>query len=310
MSIDRERAEGEKMSAPPVGAMQQAAIGNSPYANPGEVLNIACVLTGRWPQVHPKLAARFPDLGERYVEHLYAMVSRFAPVGTPWTFTCFTDRLPHHMPDIPTRKLPEHIDGWFNKLYLFSPDAFPEGSRVLYFDLDTAIVGTLTALAGVRLDVPVFLRDVWAASHAASGLFSFRAGPALYPIWTEFALNIGRRRPFASPRPFPMAKVPGWGPMTQGIHTDEQWLHHYIYPNGWAAWQDLVPGACLSYKYDVKGQNRDKAPPTGLTPDARVVFFHGLPRPHDVVAPWNPHFRGIHDPPQAEVAAHRIDTKW
>lgn len=108
-----------------------------------------------------------------------------------------------------------------------------------------------------------------------------------------------------------MARVPGWGPMTQGIRTDEQWLHHYIYPNGWAAWQDLIPGACLSYKYDIKAQNRGRAEAKPIVPGStKVIFFHGQPRPHDVVAQWNPHWRGVMDPPPAEIAAHRIDTKW
>jgi hypothetical protein len=304
----------EGMPPPPAGFTAQPHIGNHPeprYYDPDpEMVWVACVLQGTWPHPTDKLREKVPDLSERYVEHLYEMVSRYMPRNIRWRFVCFTDRQTNHMPGIPIRTLPRGYNGWFNKLHLFSPHAFPVGARVLYFDLDTAIVGDLSAFTTVPLDRPVFLRDVWASGHAASGLFSFRSGPALYPIWKDF-----EKRGLHPPPYVPVKKgvVPNWGHPNgaqwrapQQIRTDEEWLHQYLYPNAWANWQELLPGAAVSYPLDMAKQGK------ALTdyPDARVVFFHGWPRPHQVVKPWNLHWRGVMDPPPAEIAPHRIDTKW
>jgi hypothetical protein len=287
----------EGMPSPPAGLTAQTHIGNHPdqrYYDPDpEMVWVACVLHGTWPHPTDKLREKVPDLSERYVEHLYEMVSRYMPRNIRWRFVCFTDRTVTSMPGIPIRTLPRGYNGWFNKLYLFSPYAFPVGARVLYFDLDTAIVGDLSAFATVPLDRPVFLRDVWASGHAASGLFSFRSGPALYPIWKAFEKRGLHRPPYA---PVTKGVVPNWEHPNgaqwrapEQIRTDEEWLHQYLYPDAWANWQQLLPGAAVSYPLDMVKQRK------ALTdyPDARVVFFHGWPRPHQVVKPWNPHYKGV-----------------
>lgn len=259
-----------------------------------DLVFICCVLQGEWPIVSPSFKAAhpdIPDLGARYVRIIHESVQRYAPRGMAYRFAAFTDR--RDIPGVATRPLPRGIYGWFNKLWLFSPDAFPVGTRVLCFDLDTAIVGDLTALATVALDLPIFLRDVWGAHHAASGVFSFRSGPALYPIWSEFERYVGKRPPYIPNREHPMRGVPGWGQCVRECRTDEQWLHHFVYPNGWRAWQEVLPSKFLSYKHDILRMRANAPEPEPLTPErakaASIVYFHGQPRPHDVIAPWNPH---------------------
>lgn len=316
----------EGMPPPPAGSVQLASIGDLPagadpnssqHASSPDMVNIACLLTGSWPHPTPALRQKVPDLSERYVEHLYAGVSRFMPPNIPWRFTCFTDREPQHMPGIPTHKLPGGYNGWFNKLYLFSPEAYPAGARVLYFDLDTAITGNLARLATASLDVPILLRDVWASAHAASGVMSFRAGPALHPVWAEFR-NRGLHPP---PYTAVAARLKAGTAYQEGkgrmIRTDEQWLHQYLYPDNWAGWQDIFgETALVSYKKNILGMNSGKGwrAPRGWKPadtDTSVVYFHGVPRPHDVVVPWQSNWRGVHDRPQGTaVAAHRIEEIW
>lgn len=240
---------------------------SSPPEN--EMLWVTCVLWGRWPSTRDKGSQ--PDgLSERYVYKLQSMVKKWAPFNT--RFICFTDRKQSQMPGVATLGLPEleHVRGWFNKLYLFSADAFPVGARVLYFDLDTAIVGSLSDVASVPLDRPVFLRDVLCAPRLASGVFSFRAGPEHYKTWTDYVTFSARYRGMA-------------------MATDEQWLMRY-YPSAQReCWQHLLPGQMVSYKVNLK----KKDPPPGT----RVVFFHGKPRPHEVDRPWNEHgYFNSHNP--------------
>jgi hypothetical protein len=48
----------------------------------------------------------------------------------------------------------------------------------------------------------------------------------------------------------------------------------------WEAWQDLFPGSVGSYKNTWK----QKKPP----PEARIVCFHGKPKPYEVDHDWVP----------------------
>ena len=263
---------------PPPGAQCQPALGNAPgLAQFNDICHVVCVLRGDWPHEARGQKWRVPDLGEHYVDALYGMVSRHAPRNQPWRFTCFTDRKAHHLPHIPTRPLPEGLYGWFAKLYLFSPEAFPVGTRVLYFDLDTCIVGNLAGLAGVELQRPVFLRGMWPSVHASTGIFSFRSGPSLYPIWREFEAQSKFAPPYKTPRPI----TPHLGKVT----TDELWVRHFVTAGEYATWQDLFPGEVVSYKNVFR--------PNGSTGKEKVIYFHGLPRPHTVKEPWNPIGREI-----------------
>src|SRR5579863_5407428 len=110
------------MPPPPAGLTAQPHIGNHPAShdvlNDSEMVWVACVLSGTWPHPTDKLREKVPDLSERYVEHLYEMVSRYMPRNIRWRFVAFTDRQTNHMPGIPIRTLPRGYNGWFNKLHL------------------------------------------------------------------------------------------------------------------------------------------------------------------------------------------------
>lgn len=248
-----------KMPPPPPGAHQLPSIGDAPlsaseYPTALETTYVACVLTGNWPGEFKAARKLVPDLGAHYVRCLYEMVSRWAPRNLAWRFVCFTDRC--EIPGVPTRPLLPGVYSYFNKLQLFSGEAFPVGARVIYFDLDTRIVGDWTPLAQVTLSWPVFLRNMWdGARLPASGVMSWRAGELSY-IWDGFA-GVADLRP-------PYGRVRGAG---LGVRTDEEWIHQYT--DAWRAWQDLLPGAFSSYKRDEKC-------------GSIVQYFHGRPRNHEV----------------------------
>lgn len=216
---------------------------------------ICTFLTGKWPQSRP-------ELGMAYVEELWYACSKFAPQAE---FRFFSDRPCAH-PD--AELLPKWLPGWWSKLYAFAPHNFPLRSRVLVLDLDTVVAGRLDEVLDAPLDKPIFIRDAHFRRHAGSGAFMFEAGEPTARIWADFPKG-AKGPPFMHPTGGP--KV-----------TDEHWIHHYIQPDKWRGWDEVLPGRVLSYKHELH-QSCEPLPP-----DCRIVFFDGEPRPHDVLAPWNP----------------------
>ncbi len=225
---------------------------------------IVTVLSGQWPQ-------NKPQLGPDYVRTLQAMCRKSIP-GIP--FYCFTDR---EIPGVVTRYLPPWLPGWWGKIFAFAPSNFPLGSRILVLDLDSVVLDLHEVLA-VDLDRPVFIRDAHFRTHAGSGVFSFRTSRETARIWADFPHG-QRGPPFMHPTDGPKL-------------TDEHWMHTYLSGNGmirqfaWAGWDEVLPGHVLSYKHDLR---QSYLP---LPDGAGIVFFDGEPRPHDVAADWNPHWRG------------------
>jgi hypothetical protein len=305
------------LDPPPPGCVQMPSIGDKPinakddFPTPNDVIYVCCVLTGDWPGATKEARDRCEDIGAHYVQCLYEMVSRYMPHGTNWRFICFTDR--RKIDGVPTAPIEPGLYQYFSKLYCFKEGHFPPGARVLYFDLDTCVVGPLKDLLTVPLDRNlVMLRDVWAQHMPASGVMSWKATPTTARIWEDFAPWIGRRPPFQHPNPrqFPNRET---SPMVS-IRTDEHWLHHYTMWDDWYAWQNLLSGQFLSYKYQVMGltlPSGRKAAET-LTSEAaraaRIIYFHGRPRPHEVVQRWNPFWRGIMDAPAPMVTAGRVSS--
>lgn len=242
------------MEPPPPGAHQLPSIGDAPanaedYPTDPDTVWACCVLTGNWPGDFKAARKVVPDLGAHYVRSLYEQVSRWAPRNIPWRFVCFTDRC--EIPGVPTRSLLPGVYSYFNKLQLFASGAFPVGSRVLFFDLDTWIVGDWTPLAQVALNFPVYLCNEWDGRRLpATGVMSWRAGD-LSHIWEDFVPHAQGRPPFAGHK---------------CIRTEEEWIHQYT--DECFYWQGLLPGYFSSAKRDaVKGKS--------------VVYYHGRPRPHE-----------------------------
>lgn len=248
----------------------------------GEKVYVVTVLVGNWPGATREVNERCADLGALYVRAIADMVAKFAPRDIPWEFICFTDR--DSIEGVVCRPIPTGLCTYFNKLFLFANSNFPPNSRVLYLDLDTVLVGSWKALATLPLDKIVLLRDIWCPTNPASGLMSWRTTAVTARIWEDFEEQSRRRPPYTPPTPRP-------GLQTY-ILTDEDWLFHFTQPNDWAAFQDLCPGTLVSYKHHIRCAPRHGVEPPPLTPDeqkaVRVIYFHGLPRPHSTPVKWNP----------------------
>lgn len=189
--------------------------------------------------------------GGRYVANLAAAVARH--LQQPYRFVCLTD-VPEVLPQgIETAPLVHGWSGWWSKMELFRPDLF-RGERVLFFDLDTLIVDDLSDIAAV--EGVTLLRDFYRPEGLQSSVMMLPEAER-GRIWGAFI-----RDPDGIICEF---KAGG----------DQRFLERVI-PYA-ERWQDVFPGQIVSYK-PIPGGPHLQGTPDG----ARVVCFHGKPKPHEL----------------------------
>ncbi len=189
--------------------------------------------------------------------HVQALRRQCSEHASWKSFVCLTDVF---VPEIACLPLRHNWPGWWSKLELFRPDVFPVGTRVLYLDLDTVIVGHLgeiltqdapfLALEDFYRRPPKFTRGV------GSGVMQWTAGDQdeLY---------------------FAMADAPDEIRKTYRSSGDQRFIEARR-KDSVTFWPDVVPGQIVSYKAHCPG---------GVVPEgARVVCFHGTPKPWNVPA--------------------------
>src|SRR6185312_14753723 len=83
--------------------------------------------------------------GVEYANVLFDGIRRNLPEGYVGHFVVFTDDVSEqgYAEGIELRRLPDGLNGWFNKLALFRDDAFTRGERICFMDLDTIVTGPL-----------------------------------------------------------------------------------------------------------------------------------------------------------------------
>lgn len=151
--------------------------------------------------------------------------------------------------DMPGDKvsLTENLPGWWSKLELFRKF---EG-RTVFFDLDTIITGSLEPL--YDYDGPMaIIRDFYNPSILSTGVMAWNSPMQfLYP--SEDEKRIIMENPRAMDQHYIVRKL-----------TERKWNIDIV--------QDIIP--LVSYK----AHCRDG----GVPKEARIVCFHGKPRPHEV----------------------------
>lgn len=213
---------------------------------------VACVLkSGGWRNRHMRVEYLPAD-----VVWLRDMVK--AHLEAPFRFVCLSDV---EIPGVEVIPLENDLPGWWSKLELFR--AFTD-EPVFYLDLDTVIVGSITAMVDHPHTFTV-LRNLSASNprtdRIGSGLMAWEGDYS--HVYRAFMADPSRHmRECMTPK--------RWG--DQGFIAAHVPDRHY--------WQDLLPGAVVSYKFDL----RRGAP---RTPN-RIVCFHGEPRPWQVRAAWIP----------------------
>ena len=131
---------------------------------------------------------------------------------------------------------------WWAKVSLGEPGRFK--GRVLYLDLDVTVVGNLDDLADYPYPFAA-IKDYQFPLTINSSVMSWDAG-AMDSVFADFTPEVMER-----------------------LHGDQNWIHEKVpafhFPRAW----------CPSYKAHVL--------PTGKVPDdARVIIFHGRPKPWEV----------------------------
>lgn len=179
-------------------------------------------------------------------EHVWALqrqVEQHAPFAQ---FQCLSDVKIQGVETIP---LKTKAPGWWAKMELFEPSF---GGDFLFMDLDTVIVGPLDDIERVK-DLTLlrdFYRDGKKLREGLGSGLMYLPESTRRAVWDTWAAN----------PPFNMRLY----------NRGDQHLLERLYLNRAKRWQDVVPGQVVSWK--VHCQN-------GVPPEARIVCFHGQPRP-------------------------------
>jgi len=161
--------------------------------------------------------------------------------------------VPHTFHVMTEADIPQGVTGWWSKLFMFQPGRFK--GRCLFFDLDTVIVGSLDDIAAYDGDFAM-VRDWYHPTLKTSSVMAWNADKStgIFERWEAAVM------PQFHPR--------GDGGFIEAVMPDADVL------------QDKFPGQLVSFKASCGN---------GIPEGARVVAFHGLPRPHhlnDLMTHW------------------------
>lgn len=222
------------------------------------MINVVCFLWGT------EYTAAHVNALRRMVARNYSSAHRFVCV------TNDTDGLDDEVEVVPDREdfadVPSPHGGknptCYRRLRLFEEDAADTfGDRIVALDLDAVVVADLRPLWALDTSF-IGWADPMNKGQYNGSMFLLRAG-AHPSIWSSFD-------PATSP-----AET-----MRQGFRgSDQGWISRKL----WASWPKwTTANGVLSYKANVA-----KLPGKCLPPGARIVFFHGQPKP------WSPEVRNV-----------------
>lgn len=156
------------------------------------------------------------------------------------------------VPGVETWPLYYDWPGWWAKMELFRPDIRGD---LLYLDLDTVVLGSLSEF---EVGATTVLADFALPGKIGSG-FMYLVEMDRPPVWAKWAQDPQRHMRECE---------------TQECWGDQGFLQGVLVAQ---RWQDVLPGRVVSYK-----MHCHNGPPKG----AKVVCFHGKPRPWEVKAAW------------------------
>ena len=178
------------------------------------------------------------------------MVKRHSTV--PTDFVCLSD-VKFNIPDVRRISLTSDFSGWWSKLELFKQEEI-DTDKIVYFDLDTVLVNNIDDI--LLLDTEFAALGGWvpgpniaSKENFGSGMMIWKKNLDLKFLYEEYKNTYYRH----GDREYIVNSLLG-----RDIHYDTL--------------QELITGI-YSYKRNCL---------TGIPQDARIICFHGKPRPRDV----------------------------
>lgn len=215
---------------------------------------VACCLWGDWPY------------GPVYVNRLYRAVMRNS--SRVDRFVCMADGdhealRPVIEGDVELWPLgSKAFPGNIRKFDVYRPENGLFG-QVLLLDLDVIPVGNLDDMFLIPKEF-LILEDLWRPAYPGGSVIRFEAG-------SEWANHVWR---FISQWPGQLGK--------SERRVFDHLLRNYGGTVDWAYWQHALPGQIV----DAKPRKTQPWIIDALPGDARMVVFHGKPRPHEVERQW------------------------
>ena len=199
--------------------------------------------------------------GDKYDDYCVQRLAR--EVGRnltiPHEFVCVTDR---DIEGVKCREMPDAYPGWWNKVQLFR-EGWPTEQN-LYLDLDVVITGSLDAMVMRYRNTSCAMPNNWAASGHGGCQSSVM-------MWTN-NYNVQQIYDLFDPA------IAHWPPINQPgtLWGDQEWITTLRDSDR----VNVVPitEGIYSYKYHVRNQ--------ALPDDARVIIFHGDPKPSNCRESW------------------------
>jgi hypothetical protein len=173
----------------------------------------------------------------------------------PHEIVCLTDLKPEKFKEIPVKVIPLENDwpGWWSKMEVFRPGLFD--GPVVYLDLDTVLVGNIDKLfrrsfrfAMLEPFHPRLKYGKW-----ASGIMAWNGDYS--GIYKQFKAGFVRAQ-----------RGPDQASIVQYLSFQPESIN-----------KEFGKGI-YSYKRHCMRK--------GLPADAKIICFHGTPRPHQVKEPW------------------------
>ncbi|UCE65937.1 MAG: hypothetical protein JSU85_13950 [Candidatus Zixiibacteriota bacterium] len=205
------------------------------------------------------------DYDCEYVKSLYVVLNRYSHL--PLELICLTDIASEvGKLGIQTQILEEDWPGWWSKMELFSLEG-----PVLYFDLDTAIVGDIRPLGDYITKLPddefLMLRGFY-KNDPCSGIMGWNGDWSWmkeeFRTYVEFSGHFYKRAEH-----YELACSVGQ------FRGDQNYIARSLgrVRMKITMAQDIMDGI-YSYKVHIREKNRMPA-------DAKIICFHGKPRPAD-----------------------------
>ena len=212
-----------------------------------------------------------------YVNKLYNMVKRNCTLD--YTFVCLTDDTTNINPNIITVPIPNYLQGWWCKPYMFSKEIGLTGT-ILYLDLDLVIASNIDHLFSYEPNRWCTIRDftrkqrpLWEKYN--SSVVRFKTGQ-LTNVWDLFKNNNKE--------------------IERKYHGDQDWLYFVtnetepaaLFPDSWIQSWKWEIRRTKDFKVGGTKGNRLLRTIEQVTPpeDCCIAVFHGDPNPHNCEDPW------------------------